>query len=325
MKTLLIANRGEIAVRIIRTARELGLRTVAIYSELDRDALHTKLADEAWNVGPAPSAESYLNQTRILEVAAESGADAVHPGYGFMAENGEFAQKVTDAGLIWVGPPPAAIHLMGDKISSRRAAEAAGVSGVPGNTDPVTTAEEVIALADQFGYPIAIKAAHGGGGKGLKVVKSPDEVQSALDSARREAEAYFGNAEVYVEKYLERPRHIEAQVLFDTHGNGVFLGERDCSVQRRHQKLIEESPSSSVTPEQRSELGEAALAVARAADYVNAGTVEFLMDKDGSFYFLEMNTRIQVEHPVTEMVTGIDLVKEQIRIAAGQPLGYGQE
>lgn len=320
MNALLIANRGEIAVRIIRTARELGMRTIAVYSELDRDALHTKLADEAWNIGPAPSSDSYLNQDRILEVARESGADAIHPGYGFMAENGEFAQRVTDAGLIWVGPSPAAIRLMGDKISSRRAAEAAGVLGVPGNSDPVTTADEVKALADQFGYPVAIKAAHGGGGKGLKVVKSPDEVQSALDSARREADAYFGNAEVYVEKYLERPRHIEAQILFDTHGNGVFLGERDCSVQRRHQKLIEESPSPSVTPEQRKALGEAALAVARAADYVNAGTVEFLMDKDGSFFFLEMNTRIQVEHAVTEMVTGIDLVREQLRIAMGEEL-----
>lgn len=321
---LLIANRGEIAVRVIRTARDMGIATIAVYSELDRDALHVQLADEAWNIGPAPAAESYLNQRRILEVAREAQADAIHPGYGFLAENAKFAAAVEQAGITWVGPPAAAIELMGDKITSRRSAEKAGVPTVPGVTDPVSEVETVADLAAEFGYPIAIKAAHGGGGKGLRVVTTAAELQEAFEGARREAEAYFGNPEVYVEKYLEQPRHIEAQILFDSHGRGVFLGERDCSVQRRHQKLIEETPAPGFTPEQRSALAEAAIAAGEACGYVNAGTVEFLMDRSGDLYFLEMNTRLQVEHTVTEMVTGLDLVEWQLRIAAGEALEIGE-
>jgi acetyl-CoA/propionyl-CoA carboxylase biotin carboxyl carrier protein len=320
MKSLLVANRGEIAVRVIRTAREMGVRTIAIYSELDRDALHVQLADEAWNVGPAPAAESYLNQPRVLQVAHESGAEAVHPGYGFLSENAVFAAAVADAGLIWVGPPASAIEAMGDKITSRRKAEAFGVPTVPGVTEPVTSVEEVRKLASEFGYPIAIKAAHGGGGKGLRVIQDDDGIKEGFEGARREADAYFSNASVYVEKYLEKPRHIEGQILFDTHGHGLFLGERDCSVQRRHQKLIEETPAPGMTERQRKALGKAALAAGRSCDYVNAGTVEFLLDRDGEFYFLEMNTRLQVEHTVTEMVTGIDLVEWQLRIARGEEL-----
>jgi acetyl-CoA/propionyl-CoA carboxylase biotin carboxyl carrier protein len=287
---------------------------------LDRDALHVELADEAWNVGPAPAADSYLNQQRILHIAAESHAEAVHPGYGFLSENAVFAKAVIDAGIIWVGPSPEAIEAMGDKIVSRLNAEKGGVPTVPGVTKPVLSVDEVKALADQFGLPVAIKAAHGGGGKGLRVVRTVEEIQEAFDGARREADAYFGNPEIYVEKYLEKPRHVEAQVLFDTHGNGLFLGERDCSVQRRHQKLIEETPSPGLSIKQRRALGKAALAAARACSYVNAGTVEFLLDQDGEFFFLEMNTRLQVEHTVTELVTGLDLVEWQLRIASGEEL-----
>lgn len=320
MKSLLVANRGEIAVRVIRTAQEMGIRTIAIFSELDRDALHADIADESWNVGPAPASESYLNRETILRIAHESGAEAIHPGYGFLSENSQFASAVHEAGIIWVGPPASAIEAMGDKITSRRHAEEFGVPTVPGITDPVTTVEEVRALAEQFGLPLAIKAAHGGGGKGLRVVRDIDEVDEAFAGARREADAYFGNPEVYVEKYLDKPRHVEAQILFDSQGKGLFLGERDCSVQRRHQKLIEETPSPGLSPEQREVLESAALAAARSCGYVNAGTVEFLMDSEGNFYFLEMNTRLQVEHTVTEMVTGLDLVEWQLRIASGEEL-----
>lgn len=324
MKSVLIANRGEIAVRVIRTAKEMGMRTIAIYSELDRDARHVTLADEAWNVGPAPASESYLNQDRILQIARESRAESIHPGYGFLSENAEFAAAVSDVGMVWVGPPASAIVAMGDKITSRRNAEMHGVPTVPGITDPVTTVDEVSELAERFGYPIAIKAAHGGGGKGLRVVYASAEIAEAFDGARREADAYFGNPAVYVERYLERPRHVEAQVLFDSHGHGVFLGERDCSVQRRHQKLIEETPSPGLTVKQRRALSKAALAAARSCGYVNAGTVEFLLDRSGDIYFLEMNTRLQVEHTVTEMVTGLDLVEWQLRIAAGENLDIGE-
>lgn len=319
MDSLLIANRGEIAVRIIRAARDLGLRTIAIYSELDRDAVHTGLADEAWNVGPAPAAESYLNVPRILEIARESGADAIHPGYGFLAENAGFATAVGEAGLTWVGPPASAIAMMGDKIESRVAADAAGVHGVPGTLEPLTSADQVAAFAAEHGFPVAIKAAAGGGGRGMKVVRTEDGLAEAFESAGREAESWFGNAAVYVERYLENARHIEAQVLFDTHGNGVFYGERDCSLQRRHQKLVEESPAPHFSAEDRAKLGELALALGHAAGYESAGTVEFLY-ADGTFYFLEMNTRIQVEHTVTEEVFGVDLVVEQLRVAAGESI-----
>ncbi|HJU51249.1 MAG TPA: acetyl-CoA carboxylase biotin carboxylase subunit [Acidimicrobiia bacterium] len=323
MNRLLIANRGEIAVRVIRTAKDMGLHTIAIYSELDRDTLHVDLADEAWNVGPAPAANSYLDQESILRVAAASRADAVHPGYGFLAENATFAAAVAAAGLTWVGPSPEAISAMGDKITSRRHAERAGVAMVPGTTDPAQSLAEVTAIAEQFGYPIAIKAAHGGGGKGLRVVESPEEIRAGYEGARREADAYFGSPEVYVERYLSHPRHVEAQILFDQAGRGVFLGERDCTVQRRHQKLIEETPSPGITPSQRTALGEAALAAGRACGYSNAGTVEFLFEPEsGEFYFLEMNTRLQVEHTITEMVTGIDLVEWQLRIADGEELDF---
>ncbi len=321
MESVLIANRGEIAVRAIRAAKELGLRTIAVYSELDRDSAHVVLADEAWNIGPAPAADSYLNIRRIMEVVRESHAGAVHPGYGFLAENANFARAVIDAGISWVGPPPDAIATMGDKIASRRAAEAAGVAGVPGTLEPAQDIAEVIAFGKEHGYPVAIKAAHGGGGKGLKVVAGPEEVPAAFESARREADAYFRNPEVYLERYLDRPRHIEAQIIADTHGRTVFLGERDCTIQRRHQKLIEETPAVRMADDLRAALGQAAVSVAKAAGYVNAGTVEFLLHGD-RFYFLEMNTRIQVEHTITEMVTGIDLVKEQLRIAAGEPLSF---
>lgn len=324
MKSLLVANRGEIAVRIMRTAQDMGLRTIAVFSELDRDARHVELADEAWNVGPAPAADSYLDQESILRVAHESGAEAIHPGYGFLSENATFAAAVDRAGITWVGPPASAIAAMGDKITSRSNAESHGVPTVPGITRPISTKEEVEALGEEFGYPIAIKAAHGGGGKGLRVVHAPGDVAEALEGARREADAYFGVADVYVEKYLERPRHVEAQVLFDSDGKGIFLGERDCSVQRRHQKLIEETPSPGLTAKQRKALGRAALDAGRSCGYVNAGTVEFLVDEDGEFYFLEMNTRLQVEHTITEMVTGIDIVEWQLRVAAGEELALGE-
>jgi acetyl-CoA/propionyl-CoA carboxylase, biotin carboxylase, biotin carboxyl carrier protein len=322
---VLVANRGEIAVRIFRTLRELGIATVAVYSEADRGSLHVTAADEAYLIGPGPAAESYLNQVRLLETAARAGVEAVHPGYGFLAENAGFARACEGAGLTWIGPPPEAIELMGSKTAAREAMRAAGVPIVPGTTDPVDSAEAVVALGDEFGWPIAIKAAAGGGGKGLRVVSGADEAERGYDSARREGEAYFADATVYVEHYLEDPRHVEVQVLADAHGNVIHLGERDCTIQRRHQKLVEETPSPAVDEELRERIGRLGVDAAEAVGYRSAGTIEGLLDRDGNYFFLEMNTRIQVEHTVTELVTGLDLVREQVLIAAGEPLPLGQD
>ena len=322
---VLVANRGEIAIRIFRTLRELGIETVAVYSEADRGALHVGAADEAYLIGPGPAAESYLNQERLLETARRAGADAVHPGYGFLAENADFARGCEAAGRVWIGPPPEAIDVMGSKTAARETMRAAGVPIVPGTTAPVGSAEDVRRLGDELGWPIAIKASAGGGGKGLKVVPGPDEAERAYESARREGEAYFSDPDVYVERYLQDPWHVEVQILADGHGNVIHLGERDCTIQRRHQKLVEETPSPAVGEELRERIGRLGIEAARAVGYRSAGTIEGLLDRDGNYFFLEMNTRIQVEHTVTELVTGLDLVREQVLIAAGEPLSLRQD
>jgi acetyl-CoA/propionyl-CoA carboxylase, biotin carboxylase, biotin carboxyl carrier protein len=321
---VLVANRGEIAIRVFRTLREMGIASVAVYSEADRDSPFVSRADEAFLIGPGPSAESYLRGDVIIDVARRSGAEAVHPGFGFLAENAGFARSCAEAGLVFVGPPPAAIEAMASKTSAREAMAAAGVPIVPGGTETVATLSEARRIADEIGYPVAIKAAAGGGGKGIRAVRAASELESAYASARREGAAYFGDDAVYLERYLDDPRHIEVQVLADAHGNVIHLGERDCTIQRRHQKIIEETPSPAVSPELRDRIGAIAVDAARAVGYTGAGTVEGLLAAAGSWYFLEMNTRLQVEHTITEMVTGLDLVREQIWIAGGRPLGWTQ-
>jgi acetyl-CoA/propionyl-CoA carboxylase, biotin carboxylase, biotin carboxyl carrier protein len=322
---VLVANRGEIAIRVFRTLRELGIGAVGVYSEGDRAALHVAYADEAFLLGPTPAAESYLATERILEAAQRAGAQAVHPGYGFLAENAAFAQAVEDAGLVWIGPPPAAIELMGNKTAARTAMQEAGVPIIPGTTDPVGSVEELLALGDELGFPLLIKAAAGGGGKGMEEVHDPAQAEQAFERARRQGQSYFANPDVYVEKLIVDPRHVEVQVLADSHGNVVHLGERDCTIQRRHQKLIEETPSPAVDDELRQRIGAIGVEAARACGYRSAGTIEGLLTRDGDYFFMEMNTRIQVEHTVTEMVTGLDLVREQILVALGEPLSVRQE
>jgi acetyl-CoA carboxylase biotin carboxylase subunit len=322
---VLIANRGEIALRVIRACRELGIATVAVYSEADRESLHVRFADDDVCIGPAPGRQSYLNIPRIIAAAEITGADAIHPGYGFLAENAEFAEICKASNITFIGPTADQIRAMGDKASARRLAKEAGVPTVPGSEGILSDVEEAGTVADGIGFPVIIKATAGGGGKGMRIAHTPEQFAQLFSLAQNEALAAFGNGDVYVEKYLERPRHVEIQVLGDTQGRVVHLGERDCSVQRRHQKLIEESPSPALTPELRTRMGDAAIALASAIGYVGAGTLEFLLDTDGRFYFMEMNTRIQVEHPVTEMVTGFDIVKEQIHVAAGDPLGLPAE
>lgn len=322
---ILIANRGEIAVRIIRACKELGIKTVAVHSDVDSESLHVKLADESICIGPAPSAKSYLNMKAIISAAEVTDADAIHPGYGFLSENAEFAEICGNCGITFIGPTPEAMRLMGDKISARQTVTKYGVPILPGTKDGVATAEEAVKIANKIGYPVIIKATAGGGGRGMKIVHSPASLPNAFAAARSEALAGFGNAEVYIEKYCDRPRHVEIQIIADQHGHCIYLGERDCSIQRRHQKLIEEAPCPVLSPAQRIKMGECAVAAAKAVNYTSVGTMEFLLDARGDFFFMEMNTRVQVEHPVTEMVTGIDIIKEQIRSAAGLPLRYTQE
>jgi len=322
---ILIANRGEVALRVIRAAREMGVETVAVYSEADRDSLHTRMADRAICIGPAPSALSYLNMPNIISAALSAGAQAVHPGYGFLAENSAFARACADSGLVFIGPSADAIDRMGDKAEARATAAAAGVPTVPGSPGPVESYEEALTFAQEVGFPVLVKASAGGGGKGMRVARDAEELRVNLTAAKTEAAAAFGNDTVYLEKYLLRPRHIEFQVLADTHGNAVHLFERDCSIQRRHQKLVEEAPSPALTPELRKSMGDSAVRLVRNVGYVNAGTIEFLLDTDGSYYFMEMNTRVQVEHPVTEQISGVDIIKEQIRIAAGLPMKHANQ
>ena len=324
-KKILIANRGEIAVRVLRACHEMGIAAVVVYSDVDRASLHVRKADEAYPIGPAAATESYLNITKILEVARRSGADAIHPGYGFLSENAKFAQACADAGVKFIGPTAAAMEAMGSKTRARQAMEKAGVPFVPGASRGVESFEEAESIAASIGYPVMLKAAAGGGGKGMRLVNAREQLKSSLDAARSEAERSFGDSEVYIEKAIINPRHIEMQVLADEHGNTVYLGERECSLQRRHQKVLEEAPSPIVDAEMRRRMGEVAVRVARAAAYTNAGTVEFLVDEKQNFYFLEMNTRLQVEHPVTELITGLDLVHLQIRIAAGEKLPFTQD
>lgn len=325
IKKLLIANRGEIAVRVLRSAKEMGIKTVSVYSEVDRLMPHVLLADEAYCIGKATVAETYLQKEKIIDVALKSGSDAIHPGYGFLSENAQFSEMVKNAGLIFVGPPATAIKSMGDKTAARKLVKAAGVPIVPGTDGPISNISEASTFADEFGYPVLLKAAGGGGGKGMRIVNSYGELTSAFRGAQSEAHSAFGDNRVYVEKYLENPRHIEFQILADQYDNAIHLGERECSIQRRHQKIIEESPSVIITPEMRKMMGESAVKAALSSGYVNAGTIEFLVDKHRNYYFLEMNTRLQVEHPVTEMITGVDLVKEQLRIAMGERLRFKQE
>ena len=325
IKKLLVANRGEIAVRVMRTCKELGIKTVAIYSDVDRGALHVRTADEAYRVGEAPSRNSYLKIEKIIDIALHSKVQAIHPGYGFLSENATFAEACTAAGLIFIGPGPESIRSMGDKTTARLMMEKAGVPMAPGTPDAIEDPEEAAAIAEKIGYPVLIKAAAGGGGKGMRLVEDPDSFLSSIEMAQREAESAFGDGRVFIEKYINQPRHIEFQILRDHFGRGVHLFERECSIQRRHQKVVEEAPSCVLTPEIREKMGEAALQAAEECGYTNAGTVEFLVDSSLNFYFMEMNTRLQVEHPVTEMITGLDLVAEQIRVAEGEPLGYSQE
>ncbi len=324
-KKILIANRGEIAVRIIRACHELGIATVAVYSDVDRASLHVSKADEAYHIGPAPAAESYLRIDKILDVAQRTGAEAIHPGYGFLSENAKFAQACADAGVKFIGPTPASMEMMGSKTRARQAMEKAGIPTVPGTSRGLDSPEQAEQVAEKIGYPVMLKAAAGGGGKGMRLVHSREQLRPALEAARSEAQRSFGDDEVYIEKAIINPRHIEMQVMADEHGHTVWLGERECTIQRRHQKVLEESPSPIVNPEMRRQMGEVAVRVAQAAHYANAGTVEFLVDQQKNFYFLEMNTRLQVEHPVTELITGQDLVHLQIRIAAGEQLPFVQD